>query len=217
MAPSTSPASPSPEEALASRFALRELDRFYGLQARIYDWTRPFLLWGRREAARGLGGGPGELVLDVGCGTGFNLAALAAGGAAVVGIECSIAMRERAEARLCGLDPAERARIRLDPRPYGSNGDYAGRARAVLFSYSLSMIPPFADALARSRADLAPGGRLAVVDFLDAWPPASSALRASHVHLGPDRLFTLKRLFPAHRVEVRRAPLWRYYVFRAEA
>ena len=53
-----------------------------------------------REAARALGAGPGDLVLDVGCGTGFNLPLLAGAGASVVGIECAPAMRARAEARL---------------------------------------------------------------------------------------------------------------------
>ena len=75
------------------------------------------------------------------------------------------------------------------------------------------MIPPFGEVLARARADLGPGGRLAGVDFLDARGPVAVGLRASHVFLGRARLAEMKRLFPAHRVSVRGALLWRYYVF----
>jgi hypothetical protein len=79
------------------------------------------------------------------------------------------------------------------------------------------MIPPFAEVLARASADLAPGGRLAVVDFLDARPPVAAALRASHVFLGEGRLEELRARFPVNRVRVRSAGLWRYFVFRGES
>jgi S-adenosylmethionine-diacylgycerolhomoserine-N-methlytransferase len=107
--------------------------------------------------------------------------------------------------------------VRFDPRPYGEHGDYAARLDRVLFSYSLSMILPFERVLARARADLRPGGRLVVVDFLDALPGVAAALRGSHVFLGPARLRELERLFPRHRLELRAGPLWRYYVFAGEA
>ena len=202
---------------MRARFGLRDLDRFYRVHARIYDWTRPFLLFGRREAARALGAGPGDLVLDVGCGTGVNLPRLLEGGATVVGIEPSPPMRARAEARLAALDATATPSLRLDPRPYGTHDEYAGSVAGILFSYSLSMIPPFAEVLARARADLRPSGRLAVVDFLDASLPVALPLAASHVHLGPARLREIQRLFPRHRVSVGRGLGWRYYLVLAEA
>ena len=217
MAPSTSPALPPPEASVAARFGLRDLDRFYRVHAGIYDWTRPFLLFGRSAAARALGAGPGDLVLDVGCGTGVNLPRLLEGGATVVGIEPSDPMRARAEDRLAGFAGEGKPRVSLDARPYGTHDDYAGRVAGILFSYSLSMIPPFAEVLARARADLRPGGRIAVVDFLDASLAVGRALTASHVHLGPARLLEIQRLFPKHRVWVRRALGWRHYRVLAEA
>ena len=39
----------------------------------------------------------------------------------------------------------------------------------------------------------------------------------SHVELGPERLARLSRAFPEHRLELRTAGLWRYFLFVAPA
>lgn len=220
MAPSTSLASPRPDAR--ADFALPALERFYALHARVYDWTRPLLLLGRRRLLRGLELQPGMRVLDVGCGTGYSLPHLARHGARVRAVEVSPHMRERAGARLAALSRAALAAgtpppdVRLDRRPYGSHAGYQGWAHRVLFSYSLSMIPPYPQVLERAAADLRPGGRVAVVDFLDAAGPVAFGLRRSHVLLGPERLEALRGLFPRHRLEVGRGLLWRYFIFWGE-
>jgi S-adenosylmethionine-diacylgycerolhomoserine-N-methlytransferase len=146
----------------------------------------------------------------VGCGTGWSFQRLAARGASVTGIEVSAQMRARAEARAARWGGA----VRVDQRPYGTHADFAGGSDVVLFCYSLSMIPPYEDVIERARGDLAPAGRVGVVDFLDAVEPLPArALAASHVHLGAERLDALRRVFPAHVVDVRSAGLWRYFVF----
>ena len=174
MLPSTSPASPPLSED-ATRFGLDALDGFCRFHESIYDWTRPLLLFGRRETVRALGLRPGERVLDVRCGTGWSLPRLVAQGAQVVGIEPSAPMRRRAAARLKRRGLA--GVVDLDPRPYGSHAGYEGSADAALFSYSLSMIPPYEEVLERARGDLRPGGRIAVVDFFDAPDPVGFSLR----------------------------------------
>lgn len=209
MAPSTSPASPSPDPAA---LAVDALAGFYRWHARIYDLTRPFLLFGRGAAVRALDAGREHLVLDVGCGTGHNFDALSRRDARIIGIECSPAMQRRAQAR--ALRVAADAPIAIDERPYGTHADYEGAADRILFSYSLSMMPPFAAVLDRARADLRAGGRIVVVDFLDACGPVARALEASHVFLGPARLERLRQLFPEHQVELRSAGLWRFFLFR---
>jgi len=213
MPPSTSPASLSPPED-AGRFGLDALDGFYRLHAAVYDWTRPFILFGRDEAVRSLRLRPGERVLDVGCGTGWSLPRLQARGARVTGIEPSAPMRRRASARLERLRLA--GVVDQDPRPYGSHPEYEGGVDAVLFSYSLSMIPPYEEVLDRARKDLRPGGRIAVVDFLDACGPVGFGLRHSHVVLGEARLRALRGLFPRHHEAIRSVGLWRWFLFEGE-
>jgi S-adenosylmethionine-diacylgycerolhomoserine-N-methlytransferase len=192
----------------ADRFGVAALDRFYRWQAPLYDWTRPFFLFGRGRMVDGLDVGPGQLVLDVGCGTGWSFPRLLRRNARVMGIEVSEPMRRRALA-LGGVP--------VDPRPYGTHDDYRGQPDRVLFSYSLSMIPPFASAIATARADLRPGGRIGVVDFLDARPPFSGWLQRSCVFLGPQRLDALTSAFPRHRLEIVATPLWRYFLFWGDA
>jgi S-adenosylmethionine-diacylgycerolhomoserine-N-methlytransferase len=202
-----------PDPLAVDAFGLRALERFYRVHARLYDWTRPFLLFGRGEAAGALGAAPGMLVLDVGCGTGASFRRLLGTGASILGVECSPSMRVRSAARIARLATS---RIRLDVRPYGTHADYAGAVDRILFSYSLSMMPPFRDVLDRARHDLRPGGRIVVVDFLDASGPVALGLTASHVFLGADRLAALERSFPGHRTIVRNLGLWRYFLFTGE-
>jgi S-adenosylmethionine-diacylgycerolhomoserine-N-methlytransferase len=202
-----------PEPADEAAFALPTLERFYAWQSHFYDWTRPFLLFGRERALHGLQPARGQLLLDVGCGTGFGLLRLAATGAHVIGVEPTNAMRQRCQAR---VQRAGCHTVTLDARPYGSHDDYRGRLDGALFSYSLSMIPPFEQVLERVLVDLRPGGRIAVVDFLDAHPPVSTALRRSHVFLGGARLDALRARFPGHVCRVRSAGLWRFFEFVAE-
>jgi S-adenosylmethionine-diacylgycerolhomoserine-N-methlytransferase len=197
------------------RLGLEALDHFYQRQAGIYDWTRPFILFGRREIVAGLGAGPGSRALDVGCGTGWNLGSLARTGAEVVGIECSPAMLRRAGERVARL--GRQFHVSLDPRPYGTRADYRDHVDRILFSYSLSMMPPYLEILAHARADLRGGGRIGVVDFLDALPPVAQFLARSHVTLGPERLDELRRRFPRHILKVCRTGLWRYFLFWGEA
>jgi len=206
MDPSTSLASPSPDP-----LGLRGLDGFYRWHSRIYDWTRPFLLFGRRAAGDAVEAKTGQLVLDVGCGTGFNLGRLARTGAFVVGVECTEPMRRRAQARVDRSGFGRR--VLFDGRPYGTHAGYRGAVDRLLFSYSLCMIPPFAEVLESARTDLRAGGRIVVVDFLDASPLVAYGLERSHVQLGPARLSLLRQLFEEQRLEVVSLGLWRYFLF----
>jgi ubiquinone/menaquinone biosynthesis C-methylase UbiE len=155
------------------------LRSFYRFHAHIYDQTRWAFLFGRRAAVESLGLHAGDHVLEIGCGTGLNFPLLASsvGGAGqVVGVDASWHMLRRA-----------RRRIRLRGWPNvrvicaeAATLDLTQRFDAILFGYSLSMIPQWEQSLDRAVALLKPQGRLTVLDFgmFKGWPrPLGSLIR----------------------------------------
>jgi S-adenosylmethionine-diacylgycerolhomoserine-N-methlytransferase len=191
------------------------MERYYRLHAKIYDATRWSFLFGRRrliERAAVLG--QPERILEIGCGTGQNLASLARAfpQAQLTGLDISGAMLEQARKKLSQLSRVEFV-LQSYTRPLQSSRPFD----LVLFSYSLSMINPgWQQALAAAVEDLAEGGWLTVVDFHDS--PVAAFRRwmgLNHVRLEGQLLPELKRHFRPEVVELRRAyaGLWRYLLF----
>jgi S-adenosylmethionine-diacylgycerolhomoserine-N-methlytransferase len=143
------------------------MDAIYARQRHFYDLTRKYYLLGRDRLIARLNVPAGGTVLEVGCGTGRNLIAVA---------------KRYPEARLCGLDISEEmlttARASVDRAGLGhritlkqadaTDFDAAalfGNATfdRVFFSYTLSMIPDWQAAIAQGAK--ATGGGLHLVDF----------------------------------------------------
>ena len=97
--------------------------------------------------------GPGDRVLDIGTGSGYQAAVLAEMGCRVVSIERHASLAETARERLAALGYGERVEIRVGD---GSLGDPAGAPwRAILVAAAAPRIPD------RLREQLDPiGGRL---------------------------------------------------------
>lgn len=156
----------APAEALP---AAERMDAIYRWQVGIYDLTRKYYLLGRDRLIAALEPPPGGTVLEVGCGTGRNLI---------------VAARRYPEARFYGFDvspimlaEARRAvaragladRIRLAQADAAAFDPLTAFARdgfdRVFCSYTLSMIPPWEQALDRALEAVLPGGVLHIVDF----------------------------------------------------
>lgn len=145
--------------------ALR-MDRMYALQRHIYDATRRFYLLGRDSLLEELPAPCGGAVLEMGCGTGRNLAVLRRlrPDLRLCGLDISARMLETAGRKLDGQD-VRLARCQAQDLDPCAHFGMEGRFDAVFYSYVLSMIPAWDVALEAGWAALNPGGTLAVVDF----------------------------------------------------
>lgn len=139
------------------------LERFYGPQAAAYDNFRDRLLHGREELIDRLAPPPGGTVVELGGGTGRNLEFL---GARMLSldrvdiVDLSPSLLSQAESR-CTRWPEVAHAVQADAQTY----DPGVPIDCVYFSYSLTMIPDWRQALANAVRMLRPGGLLGVVDF----------------------------------------------------
>jgi S-adenosylmethionine-diacylgycerolhomoserine-N-methlytransferase len=199
-------------EALSGRGAI---ERYYRFHSRIYDATRWSFLFGRQALIDHLRDtlAPAN-ILEVGAGTGRNLRALCTAfpDAQVAGVDVSQDMLRVARRNLGPLA----SRVELLHRSY--DGPVGRRPfDLVVFSYSLSMINPgWVSALEAARADLAPGGHIAVVDFHDSalsWFKRWMAV--NHVRMQGHLLPNLEDRFETCHRRIRGAYLgvWNYLTF----
>jgi S-adenosylmethionine-diacylgycerolhomoserine-N-methlytransferase len=193
------------------------IEGYYRLHARIYDATRWSFLFGRdailERVAAVLPASP--RILEVGCGTGRNLVALARRfpRAQLTGVDLADTMLAIAGRKTCGLG----ARVNLLRRAYDSPLARSGGHDLVLFSYALSMFNPgFERAIAAASEDLAPGGHVAVVDFhATRFRWFARWMAVNHVRMGGHLRPVLRANLAAITEETHAAygGLWHYLLF----
>ncbi|MBT0667516.1 methyltransferase domain-containing protein [Novosphingobium profundi] len=198
------------------------MDAIYRWQRPIYDLTRKYYLFGRDRLIRELDVQPGMRVLELGCGTGRNLAAIARvwPGVECHGLDISSEMLKTARARL----PREVLLAQGDATRFEARTLFGGAVfDRIVLSYAISMIPDWPACLGQACAALAPGGSLQVVDFGDlrGLPgPARNALlgwlRRFHVTPRTDLASVAQRYAHAHglRCEVVHGPACYYQLVR---
>jgi S-adenosylmethionine-diacylgycerolhomoserine-N-methlytransferase len=145
------------------------MDGIYRYQRYIYDATRKYYLLGRDRLLDDLKPPEGGTILEIGCGTGRNLvlAARRYPRARLYGFDISSEMLKTAQGSIARAGFADRIVVGEGDATKFDAAALFGRAHfdRVFISYSLSMIPPWRQALAPALAAVAPGGRLHVVDF----------------------------------------------------
>ena len=202
------------------------MDAVYGFHRHIYDFTRRFYLLGRDRLIRRLVPPPGGSVLEVGCGTARNLI---------------VAARRWPEARFYGFDISDAmletarksvARSGLAGKVMLAQGDAGAfdvqalfgveKVDRVFMSYTLSMIPPWQEAIALGAACLAPGGSLHIVDFgqYERLPGLAKRLHFKSLndfHVFPRRELpaVLKRVAIEQDLALEFTPLLRGYAWEA--
>jgi ubiquinone/menaquinone biosynthesis C-methylase UbiE len=154
---------------------LRPITRSRTAARRAYDrasrWSRleePFERRAQVVGLRLLGIRPGERVLEIGCGAGGALVALArAVGPAgwVVGLDLSPGMIRQARARLRGAGPARRTELVVADACAVPFADASFDAVFMAFTLELFDTPEIPLVLAECRRVLRPGGRVGVVSL----------------------------------------------------
>ncbi len=147
------------------------MDGVYRYQRYIYDFTRKYYLFGRDRLIDRMAPSPGNRVVEIGCGTARNLIRLAKRypQTRLFGLDASGAMLETAakaieKAGLSGrIALAQGYAEALSPALFGLDQPFDD----AVFSYSLSMIPDWEQALRAARGALSPAGRIHIVDFGD--------------------------------------------------
>ena len=210
--------------ATGSEGQARAMDAQYALQRHIYDLTRKYYLLGRDRLIRELGVPAGGSVLEVGVGTGRNLALVAGRypGARLFGLDISAEMLKSAHVNIDRAGAQGRTLLaRADATSFDPQWLFgeAGFDR-VYVSYSLSMIPDWEAALAQALSVVAPGGRLHVVDFgqqeqLPGWFRALLRGWLAKFHVTPrEELFSAaERIGQSIGAEVRTRSLYRGYAW----
>jgi S-adenosylmethionine-diacylgycerolhomoserine-N-methlytransferase len=188
---------------------LTPVQRFYSRHARVYDLTRWTFLYGRRRAIELLALRPDSSVLEIGCGTGLNfrpiLARLDPAKGRLVGLDFSEHMLRRAAKRVAAAGYKNVTLIQADAERLW----LAERFDAILFAYSLSMIPGWEAVLDQAHEHLKPGGRLVIVDFggFERWGPLGRFIRRwlelNHVQTCRPYRSNLEELFQNVQVEIR--------------
>ncbi len=175
--------------SLTARTAAEKMDRQYRVQRHIYDATRTHYLFWRQRLIADLRPPAGGSVVEVACGTGWNIirAADLYPHAQLYGLDISSEMLATARAKV--------AAKRLSHRIQLAHGDATAFDLKALFgqpladrifiSYAVSMIPGWPAVIERAVQSLSPTGALHIVDFgtMDRMAPAAKwALRRWLAH-----------------------------------
>ncbi len=159
------------------------MDAIYAQQRHIYDLTRKYYLLGRDRLIARLDVPRGGTVLEIGCGTGRNLIAVARRypSARLFGLDISEAMLSTARAKIAAAGLVDRIAVKqADATRFAASTLFGMTAfDRVFFSYTLSMIPDWRAALGQGIA--ACDGRVSMVDFGQFErlpPPFGRAMRA---------------------------------------
>lgn len=154
---------------LADAAAALRMDDIYRYQRFIYDATRRYFLLGRLELIEGLNPPAEGHVLEIGCGTAWNLvrAAHLYPSARLYGLDISTEMLRTAGRAIDRRRQRQRVSLACgDATAFDAHKMFGRKTFDRIFvSYALSMIPDWPHVLTACERMLAPNGEIHLIDF----------------------------------------------------
>ncbi len=185
-----------------------DISRYYKKQYRIYDATRSFFLFGRKELAAKVNEISGRRILEVGCGTGYLLNRIS--GNSKYGIDLSSEMLSVAKNKFDTNVNLEQTTF-LDYKP---ENKFDNIVFAYFFTISFSELEAH---IAKAKSLLNTGGRIYVVDFYDYGNQLYQKYMNWHgIEMNPSLLSQLETNFTTEHSELHSAyfGLWKYFIYQ---
>ena len=207
--------------------AFEKMDRMYRYQRYFYDFTRKYYLLGRDRLIKEMKISEGENVLEIGCGTGRNLIILAKKYPRTnfFGLDASAAMLEiaRRKIKTKNIDNITLKTALADDFLFDKTFDLPEKLDVIFFSYSISMIPTWKEAIENALNNLESGKSFYIVDFYDqrnlpVWfrKVLTNWLRRFHVQFWSDLIPYLENLQRKNVGVMTLKPLFKNYSFIIE-
>lgn len=151
--------------------AFEKMDKMYRQQRYFYDLTRKYYLLGRDKLLKEMKISDGENVLEIGCGTGRNLAILARKYQRVnfYGLDASAEMLKTAQSKIKSknLSNVVFRTALADEFSFDKTFELSKPFDVIFFSFSISMIPPWKESIENALDNLKSGNSFYIVDFYD--------------------------------------------------
>lgn len=203
------------------------MDKMYRWTRHIYDFTRKYYLLGRDQLIEGLDAKDAENICEVGCGTARNLVKMASRypQARFYGLDASDEMLKTARGNIENAGMGSRVTLKqgfsqsFDPKTLFGIQEALNR---IVFSYALSIIPPWQESIDHALALLPSGGEIHIVDFggQEDLPQYLRSfifwwLKQFHVYHKPEILDYLKRLEVEKKGKLEVQHMYKRYAYRA--
>ena len=205
----------------------KNMDNMYRWTRHVYDLTRKYYLLGRDVLVERLDAQDDDIVCEVGCGTARNLIKVynRYPRTTICGLDASDEMLKTAQGNLNKENIPDAITLRqgfsqsFDPQKLFGLDDVPNK---YIFSYALSIIPPWQESIDHALKLLPVGGEMHIVDFggqeeLPKWFKNFLFwwLKMFHVYHKPEILDYLKRLEVEKKGTLKYESLYKGYAYRA--
>ncbi len=205
----------------------KNMDNMYRWTRHVYDLTRKYYLLGRDSLIENLDAKDGETVCEVGCGTARNLIKIAKRypDAKIFGLDASDEMLKTARGNVENAHLKNGITLKQSFSQSFKPNELFGLDAPIdkiVFSYALSIIPPWQESVDHALELLPQGGEMHIVDFggqEDLPKPFSKFvfwwLDKFHVYHKPEILNYMQRLAAEGKGTLEIHHMFKKYAYRA--